>query len=114
MDGTNEFDHGVVRGMISEPYDRPDTSRGPGVVTVDPNVQQHQYDAYVSDDGYDEVDIDYPSYGQLEMYGGGQPSAAAMQQYGGGTYQERPGSRGAAYGYWESPCPVPQFLIFFG
>ena len=27
------------------------------------NHQRQQHDAYVSDDGYDDVDIDYPSYG---------------------------------------------------
>ena len=92
VDGANDFDHNAVRGMISDPYDRPETSRGVG--GVDPN-SQHQYDAYVSDDGYDEVDIDYPTYGQLEMYAG---QSAATQGYGREGY-DRPGSRGAAYGY---------------
>ena len=91
VDGPSEFDHGVVRNMISEPFDRPETSRGVGGVDA---KAQHQYDAYVSDDGYDEVDIDYPTYGQLDIYAG---QSAAMQGYGREAY-ERPGSRGAAYG----------------
>ena len=82
----SDFEAGVVRSMISEPYDRPVSSHGRKT-----EVSAHQYDGYVSDDGYDEVDIDYPSYGQLEVYG--QPGAG----YGREVY-DRPGSRGAAYG----------------
>ena len=74
--------------MISEPYDRPISSHGGRNADIPPH---HQYD-YTSDDGYDEVDIDYPSYGQMEMYGQG---GAAY----GREVHDRPSSRGAAFGY---------------
>lgn len=78
----NDFDAGVVRGMMSESFDRPLSSQGR---KMDP-----QYDVYVSDDGYDEVDIDYPNYGQVDVWG---QMGHNREMY------DRPGSRGAAYGY---------------
>lgn len=81
----NEFDAGV--NMMSEGYDRPMGSHG-----RKPDSAGLQYDGYVSDDGYDEVDIDYPSYGQVDAYG-----QAAGAIYGRDMY-DRPGSRGPNYG----------------
>lgn len=80
-DPTNSFDAAAVRGMLSDPYDRPSSAHGkrPG------NMTRHRpLEGYNSDDGYDDVDIDYPSYGHNDPY----------------AYASRPeGRAGGAYGY---------------
>ena len=61
--------------MSTDPYDRPITAHGHqrGGVPVDVAKQRAYFNSYDQEDEEDDVDIDYPSYGQQQVqpYGGG-------------------------------------------
>jgi len=70
MDGS--LDVAAIRGMLSE-HDRPVTGYDQRYMSrsgVSGQAKQQHNDIYVSDDNYDEVDIDYPTYSdhQADFY----------------------------------------------